>query len=59
LVVNRRGGDVEVGKVKAMCKFIQQKVFPLMTDERAIALGGKQEVLAAITEENLALFVES
>jgi hypothetical protein len=57
--VNRRGGDVEVGKVKAMCKFIQQKVFPLMTDERAIALGGKQEVLAAITEENLALFVES
>lgn len=30
-----------------------------MTNERAIALGGKQEVLAAIIEENLALFVES
>ena len=30
-----------------------------MTDERAIAPNGKQEVLAAITTENLAPFVES
>jgi hypothetical protein len=42
-----------------MCEFIQQNVFPLMTDERAIAPGGKQEVLAVITAENLAPFVES
>jgi hypothetical protein len=59
LVVSRRGGDVEVDQVKAMCKFIQQKVFLLMTDERAITPGGNQEVLAAITAENLAPFVES
>ncbi|KAE8444213.1 hypothetical protein EG329_000810 [Mollisiaceae sp. DMI_Dod_QoI] len=59
LVVDRQGGDLAVGEVRAMCKFIQQKVFPLMTEERAINPGGKQEVLAAITEENLALFDES
>ncbi|MCJ1360495.1 MAG: hypothetical protein MMC33_010500 [Icmadophila ericetorum] len=59
LVVARRFGDVEVDEVMNICRFIQQRIVPLMTDERALTLEGRQEVLAAITEENLAVFLES
>jgi hypothetical protein len=37
-----------------MCKFIEQIIVPLMTESRAIALGGGRGMLAAITVENLA-----
>jgi hypothetical protein len=59
LVVNRRGRDIEIGEVRAMCRFIEQVVAPLMTEERALTPDGRREVLAAVTEENLAPFLES
>jgi len=58
LIVNQRGRDVKVGKVKAMYRFIKQIVAPLITKERAIALGGRRELLAAIIVKNIALFLE-
>jgi hypothetical protein len=57
LVVNRRSGHVDVDEVRALCEFIRAKVSPLMTVERALTPSGRQEVLAAITEESLAAFV--
>ena len=57
LVVARRNGHVEVGEVRALCDFIREKVSPLMTEERALTPDGQHEVLAAISEENLAAFV--
>lgn len=57
LVVARQGGHVEVGEVRALCDFIREKMSPLMTEERALTLGGQQEVLATISEENLVAFV--
>jgi hypothetical protein len=55
VVVQRSGGDLEVGEVRHMCHFIKQRILPLMTAQRALTLRGQQEVLAAITEENLAM----
>jgi hypothetical protein len=57
LTVNWRSGDVEVSKVNAVCKFIEQIIVLLIMEKRAIALGGGWEMLAAITVEILAPFL--
>lgn len=57
LIVNRNGYDLDVRTVRGMCAFIEQVVAPLMTEERGQSQSGRQEVIDAITEDNLAPFI--
>jgi hypothetical protein len=48
LVVDQGGGNVRMDEVRDMCKFIQQSVVPLMTEDRALTGSGQYEVLDVI-----------
>jgi hypothetical protein len=57
LIVNRRGGDLDVGRVRKMYDFIEQVVGPLMTVERGRSEAGRREVLDSISMEAFSQFV--
>jgi hypothetical protein len=59
LVVDRERQDFEIDKVRAMCKFIEQKVAPLLTEERACDSEGEEEVAEAITMKKLKRFLRA
>jgi hypothetical protein len=59
LVVDRRGGNLELGRVREMREFIGQVVGPLMTEECVGSEAGRREVVDSITMEAFSRFVRS
>lgn len=45
--------------LNAVCRFIEQIIVLLITEKRFLSPGRRREVLAAITVEELVLFLES
>jgi hypothetical protein len=56
LIVDRRGGDLEVDRVRKMCRFIEEVVAPLMTEQRGRGEAGRREVRDSITTEKFSRF---
>ncbi|KFY96143.1 hypothetical protein V500_02559 [Pseudogymnoascus sp. VKM F-4518 (FW-2643)] len=44
LIVDRHGGNLSLLLVRAMCSFIEQRIAPLMTDERKATQEGRREL---------------
>jgi hypothetical protein len=57
LIVDRHGCDLDVSKVRGVSEFIRQVVAPLMTAERGQSENRRQEVIDALTRDNLASFI--
>ncbi|KID83165.1 hypothetical protein MGU_09528 [Metarhizium guizhouense ARSEF 977] len=51
LLVERYRGEVEEKALMAVCQLIEEKVLPLMTDERALLPGAEEEVAGVLRRE--------
>ncbi|KFY03562.1 hypothetical protein V490_00143 [Pseudogymnoascus sp. VKM F-3557] len=58
LVVDQRGNNLSLPLVRAMCSFIDQRIAPLMTDERKGTQEGRREVCDAISMEGFDSFYQ-
>ena len=58
LIVDRHGSNLSLPLVRAMCSFIDQRIAPLMTDERKGTQEGRRKVCDAISMESFNSFYQ-
>ncbi|WP_443699207.1 hypothetical protein [Pseudomonas sp.] len=58
LIVDRHGDNLSLPLVRTMCSFIDQRIAPLMTDERKGTQEGRREVCDAISVESFDSFYQ-